>query len=152
MFCIFITCTYCYNVRLSLSIPHRRYLRSAVPDLFMSTPVRVFGSFIVLTSLSNGRSSLPCLVFCSWFQCPLSVIQFRWVGVSVCFSIKYVWLGLVKPRSHSTPRLNHVQKVIKIWWTWSCVVILGQFLAWPCFVRGMAVGGCSTAEALPKHG
>ncbi len=31
------------------------------------------------------------------------------------------------------------------------MVILGHFLAWPCFVRGMAVGGCSTAEALPKH-
>ena len=25
----------------------------------------------------------------------------------------------LKPQSHSTPRLNHVQKVMKIWWTWS---------------------------------
>ena len=25
-----------------------------------------------------------------------------------------------------------------------------SILAWPCFVRGMAVGGCSTAEALPN--
>ena len=24
-----------------------------------------------------------------------------------------------KPRSHRTPRLNHVQEVMKIWWTWS---------------------------------
>ena len=35
------------------------------------------------------------------------------------------------------------------------VVISGNFwsvLAWTCFVRGMAVGGCSPAEALPKHG
>ena len=34
------------------------------------------------------------------------------------------------------------------------VVVSGNFwsiLAWPCFVRGMAVGGCSTAEALPNH-
>ena len=34
------------------------------------------------------------------------------------------------------------------------VVVSGNFwsiLAWPCLVRGMAVGGCSTAEALPKH-
>ena len=34
------------------------------------------------------------------------------------------------------------------------VVISGNFwsiLAWPCLVRGMAVSGCSTAEALPKH-
>ena len=27
-----------------------------------------------------------------------------------------------------------------------------RILAWPCFVRDMAVGGSSTAEALPKHG
>ena len=26
-----------------------------------------------------------------------------------------------------------------------------SILAWPCFVWGMAVGGCSTDEALPKH-
>ena len=25
----------------------------------------------------------------------------------------------VKPWSHRTPRLNHVQEVMKIWWTWS---------------------------------
>ena len=34
------------------------------------------------------------------------------------------------------------------------VVVSGNFwsiLAWPCFVRGMAVGGCSTAEIPPKH-
>ena len=34
------------------------------------------------------------------------------------------------------------------------VVVSGNFwsiLAWSCFVRGMAVVGCSTAEALPKH-
>ncbi len=57
-------------------IPRRRYLRSAVPDLFMSTLGNFFGGFIVLTSLSNGRPSLPRLVFWFWFQCPLSVIQF----------------------------------------------------------------------------
>ena len=35
------------------------------------------------------------------------------------------------------------------------VVVSGHFwsiLAWPFFVQGMAVGGCATAEALPKHG
>ena len=26
---------------------------------------------------------------------------------------------ILKPRSHRTPRLNHVQDVMKIWWTWS---------------------------------
>ena len=34
------------------------------------------------------------------------------------------------------------------------VVVSGNFrsiLAWPGFVRGMAFGGCSTAEALPKY-
>ena len=34
------------------------------------------------------------------------------------------------------------------------MVVSGNFwsiLAWSCFVRGMAVVGCSTAEALPKH-
>ena len=34
------------------------------------------------------------------------------------------------------------------------VVVSGNFwsiLASPCFVRGMSVGGCSTAEALSKH-
>ncbi len=31
------------------------------------------------------------------------------------------------------------------------MVIFGQFLAWPWFVWGMAVGGCSTAEALSKY-
>ena len=34
------------------------------------------------------------------------------------------------------------------------VVVSGNFwsiLAWPCFAWVMA-GGCSTAEALPKHG
>ena len=31
------------------------------------------------------------------------------------------------------------------------MVICCQLLAWPCFVQGLAVGGCSTAEALPKH-
>ena len=41
----------------------------------------------------------------------------------------------VKARSHSTPRLNHVQKVLKIWWTWSDVVILGQFWLGRAFVR-----------------
>ena len=57
----------------------------------------------------------------------------------------------LKARSHSTPRLNHVQKVLKIWWTWSDVVILGSILAWRCFCTGMAVGGCSTTIALPKR-
>ncbi len=35
------------------------------------------------------------------------------------------------------------------------VVVSGNFwsiLAWPCFERGLAVSGCSTAETLPKHG
>jgi hypothetical protein len=27
-----------------------------------------------------------------------------------------------------------------------------SILAWPCFVRGTAVGGCSIVEALPKEG
>ena len=34
------------------------------------------------------------------------------------------------------------------------VVVSGNFLSiltWSCFVRGMAIGGCSTAEALAKH-
>ena len=34
------------------------------------------------------------------------------------------------------------------------VVVSGNFwsiLSWSCFVQGMAVGGGSTAEALPKH-
>ena len=35
------------------------------------------------------------------------------------------------------------------------VVVSGNFwtiLARPCFERGLAVNGCSTAETLPKHG
>jgi hypothetical protein len=35
------------------------------------------------------------------------------------------------------------------------VVVSGNFwsiLAWPCFVRGMTVGGCSIVEALPNQG
>ena len=47
-----------------------------------------------------------------------------------------------EPRSDRTPRLNHVQEVMKIWWTWLQMVIFGQFLVMFC---------CSTAEALPKH-
>ena len=51
------------------------------------------------------------------------------------------------PRSHSTPRLNHVQKVMKIWWTWSKVVIFGQF--W--FGRALYGVWPSAAVPLLKH-
>ena len=64
-------------------------------------------------------------------------------------------LYTVKPRSHRTPRLNHVQEVMKSrgrgrkWYVWS-------ILAWPCFVTGYGrqrlFHGWSTALALPKHG
>ena len=39
------------------------------------------------------------------------------------FRIWVKWVTItnvdIKPRSHRTPHLNHVQEVLKIWWTWS---------------------------------
>ena len=54
---------------------------------------------------------------------------------------------LGKPRSHRTPCLNHVQEIMKIWWTWSEVVIFGQF--W----LGRAFYGVWPSAAVPllKH-
>ena len=56
------------------------------------------------------------------FQMPLIKVE-HLIQIS---SIKYNSL-YVKPWSHRTLRLNQVQEVMKIWWTWSKVLICGQF-------------------------
>ena len=60
----------------------------------------------------------------------------------------------VKPRSQSALCPNHGQNASKSYENLVDMVVRGNvwsILIWPCFVRGMAVGGCSTAEALPEH-
>ena len=75
------------------------------------------------------------------------VLCIKMAKVRTASALKYDF----KPRSHSTPCLNHVQKSYEILVD---VVVSGNFwsiMVWPCFVRGMAFGGCSTVEALPRH-
>ena len=55
--------------------------------------------------------------------------------------------ALVTQNSTSKSRTRSYENLVD-------VVVSGIFwsiLAWPCLVQGMAVDGCSTAEALPKH-
>ena len=51
------------------------------------------------------------------------VLEFHFVAeINVfLFTFRLRFWRIVKPRSHRTPRLNHVQEqeVMKIWWTWS---------------------------------
>ncbi len=114
-------------------------------------------------TLSNSHSKLPIRTFNA-----LNFFVLCWQGSScrkVCAHITVVsycqesaeWRKLaftsicvhttVKARSHSTPRLNHVQKIMKIEWTWSNVVIFGEF--W----LGRALYGIWPPAALPllKH-
>jgi hypothetical protein len=59
----------------------------------------------------------------------------------ILFFVLKIMVLHVKARSHNTSRLNHVQSG-NFW----------SILALPCIVWGMAVGGFSTVEALPKQG
>ena len=69
---------------------------------------------IDITLLTMIGDMFSCLLHATFCICLEHNLMIFTTGIFLVIS-----LTSLKPRSHRTPRLNHVQEVMKIWWMWS---------------------------------
>ena len=133
----------CTSISISQLVMHywpfkKGIHQSSVASLHKEPVIHSFGCFSIvgLDKLFEQSEKLPkwdflalshvksqkCLVYSMQWFVKIVICESSWVIMLAPDDLGWcaVWLKSdLKPRSHRIPRLNHVQKVMKIWWTWS---------------------------------